>query len=292
MTKTTYYPNWKERVVFTPEGPCHQELIVTDTFRAVLVGLEAGQKILPHPTSTGTYHFLEGSGWMTVDGERLAVAPGATVVVPNGVPRGVEAETRLAFLGTQAQAAMKKPNWEPLMKFGPMIMVGLMIGVMLIGVLMFSGSGGWWSGMLRMMVSSGSGDLGLGMWAAMLLPFVGLLIMLVMMVFFFRRMTGDSGLMSGAMGHGGLMAKMMGHSHDSQSQSEKNTVTTLTYNIPAISCRHCKMRIERKVGKLSGVGSVSVDVDAKQAVIKFVPPATEAEIIALLAEIGYPPESQ
>ena len=52
MTHTKYFPNWRESVVFTPEGPRHQELIVTDTFRAVLVGLEAGQKIPPHPTST------------------------------------------------------------------------------------------------------------------------------------------------------------------------------------------------------------------------------------------------
>ena len=69
-------------------------------------------------------------------------------------------------------------------------------------------------------------------------------------------------------------------------------MTTLTYNVPSISCRHCKMTIERKVGKLAGVTSVNVDVDAKQAVIKFDSPATEAEIEALLAEIGYPPESQ
>ena len=69
-------------------------------------------------------------------------------------------------------------------------------------------------------------------------------------------------------------------------------MSTLTYTIPAVNCAHCKLTIERKVGKLAGVGSVSVDVDAKQAVIKFGSPATEVEIEALLAEIGYPPEKQ
>ena len=48
------------------------------------------------------------------------------------------------------------------------------------------------------------------------------------------------------------------------------------------------MTIEREVGKLTGVASVSVDVDAKRAVIKFEPPTTKAEIEALLVEIGYP----
>jgi quercetin dioxygenase-like cupin family protein len=44
------------------------------------------------------YHILEGSGWMFVDGERWPVSPGATIVMPDGTVRGMEAETRLAFL--------------------------------------------------------------------------------------------------------------------------------------------------------------------------------------------------
>lgn len=108
MTQTTYYSDWKERITFTPEGPSYQELIVTDSFRAVLVGLEAGQKIAPHTTSAGAYHFLDGSGWMVVNGERYAIKPGATIAVGGGASRGVEAETRLAFLGTQA--SMGKPE--------------------------------------------------------------------------------------------------------------------------------------------------------------------------------------
>ena len=47
------------------------------------------------------YHFLEGCGWMIVDDERLPVGPGATVVMPAGTVRGIEAETRLAFLATR-----------------------------------------------------------------------------------------------------------------------------------------------------------------------------------------------
>lgn len=69
-------------------------------------------------------------------------------------------------------------------------------------------------------------------------------------------------------------------------------MTTLTYNIPAVNCGHYKMTIERKVSELSGIASVSVDVSAKQAIIKFDSPTTKVEIEALLAEIGYPPESQ
>ena len=279
MTQPKLYPKWKETVVFDADGPRHQGLMETDSLRAMLVGLEAGQKISPHPASAAAYHFLEGSGWVTVGDERFAVGPGATVVVPSGAPRGVEAETRLAFLG--AQAAMKTPKWGPLMKYGPMIMFGVMIGVMIISALMFYGGGGMGLGMLGMMMSAGSGGLGPRLLGAMLLPFLGMLIMFGMMFFFSRKMAG-----------GGPMSGMTGHRHVPHSQSQEDNVTTLTYNIPSISCRHCKMTIERKVGKLAGVTSVNVDVGARQAVIEFGQPATKPEIEAQLVEIGYPPESQ
>ncbi|MBI3760503.1 MAG: hypothetical protein HY260_01390 [Chloroflexi bacterium] len=98
------YPNWKEKVVFSAAGPQPQTLVETDKFKAVLVGLEAGQKIPQHPAPIAVYHFLEGTGWMIVNGERFAVAPGVTVVAPHGAKRGVEAETRIAFLGVHGSS--------------------------------------------------------------------------------------------------------------------------------------------------------------------------------------------
>jgi quercetin dioxygenase-like cupin family protein len=72
-----------------------------DKFKVILAGLEPGQKIPPHPEAQAMYHFLEGAGAMIVDGERLAVEAGATVITPQGAVRGVEAETRLAFLAAR-----------------------------------------------------------------------------------------------------------------------------------------------------------------------------------------------
>lgn len=102
MIRTMLYSDWREHVVFADDGPKPQKLLETSTFRAVLVGLEPGQRIPPHPAPASAYYILDGTGWMIVDGERLAIRPGATVVVPDGAVRGVEAETRLAFLGAQA----------------------------------------------------------------------------------------------------------------------------------------------------------------------------------------------
>lgn len=102
MTSTKVHPDWRSIVVFSNEGPQPQKLIETATFRAVLVGLEAGQRIPQHPAPASAYHVLDGSGWMIVDGERMPLAPGSTIVMSDGAVRGVEAETRLAFLGTQS----------------------------------------------------------------------------------------------------------------------------------------------------------------------------------------------
>ncbi|MDE3088006.1 MAG: cupin domain-containing protein [Chloroflexota bacterium] len=95
------YPDWRDKVVFSSDGPKPQTLMDSDKFKVVVGGLEAGQKIPPHPEGESVFHFLEGTGWMNVDGERFAVKPGATVVTPAGAARGIEAETRLAFLAAR-----------------------------------------------------------------------------------------------------------------------------------------------------------------------------------------------
>ncbi len=95
------YPNWKETIVFSPDGPQPQLLVENDKFKVILAGLEPGQKIPAHPEAQAMYHFLEGTGAMIVDGERLAVEAGTTVITPQGAVRGVEAEARLAFLAAR-----------------------------------------------------------------------------------------------------------------------------------------------------------------------------------------------
>ena len=96
-----YYPNTQEKAVFSPGGPQPQVLFTQGEVKVLVGGLEAGQKIPAHPEGLAVYHFLEGRGWMLVDGERLAVGPGSTVITLEGAPRGMEAETRLTFLASR-----------------------------------------------------------------------------------------------------------------------------------------------------------------------------------------------
>ncbi|MBC8331478.1 MAG: heavy-metal-associated domain-containing protein [Anaerolineae bacterium] len=65
-------------------------------------------------------------------------------------------------------------------------------------------------------------------------------------------------------------------------------MTTVTYNIPNISCGHCVHTIKMEVGDLAGVSTVDASAESKTATIEFDAPASEDAIKVLLAEINYP----
>lgn len=101
MTQATLYADWRDKVIYAAEGPQPQPLMTDEKVKIIVAGLEPGQKIPPHPEAAAMYHILEGSGWMLVDDQQMPVKQGATVVMPAGTVRGMEAETRLAFLAAR-----------------------------------------------------------------------------------------------------------------------------------------------------------------------------------------------
>ena len=101
MTREALYADWKEVVVYSDEGMQPQVLVETAQYRCVIAGLAAENSVPPHPEGPAIFHFLEGSGRMSVGEESFAVQAGATVIVPDGAKRGIEAETQLAFLAVR-----------------------------------------------------------------------------------------------------------------------------------------------------------------------------------------------
>lgn len=97
------FTNWQEKVVYGTDGPQPHILLETNTSKVVLVGLQPGQIIPPHPAPSSVYTIIDGTGWMTVNDDRIALEPGVIVTMPDETVRGVEAETRLVFLGTRSQ---------------------------------------------------------------------------------------------------------------------------------------------------------------------------------------------
>lgn len=61
---------------------------------------------------------------------------------------------------------------------------------------------------------------------------------------------------------------------------------TITYNVPDISCGHCRAAITSEVSTVAGVESVEVDLDAKTVTVT-AEPLDEAAIIAAIDEAGY-----
>lgn len=62
--------------------------------------------------------------------------------------------------------------------------------------------------------------------------------------------------------------------------------TTRTYDVPDISCGHCKETIESTLGDREDVESVEVDVDARE--VRVVGAASEDDVRSSLGEAGYP----
>jgi copper chaperone len=58
-----------------------------------------------------------------------------------------------------------------------------------------------------------------------------------------------------------------------------------TYNVPDISCGHCKQAIEGEVNKLDGVAEVVVDIESKTVTVDGV--ASDEAIRAAIEEAGY-----
>jgi copper chaperone len=62
-------------------------------------------------------------------------------------------------------------------------------------------------------------------------------------------------------------------------------VTTRTYEVPAISCGHCKQAIEGAVGALDDVERVEVDIEARTVAVEGT--ASEDTVTAAIDEAGY-----
>jgi len=63
-------------------------------------------------------------------------------------------------------------------------------------------------------------------------------------------------------------------------------MSTITYNVPDVSCDHCRAAITREVATIAGVDSVEVDLAAKTVVVSG-EPLDAAAIAAAIDEAGF-----
>jgi copper chaperone CopZ len=62
-------------------------------------------------------------------------------------------------------------------------------------------------------------------------------------------------------------------------------MSTIVYEVPGISCGHCKAAIEGEVAKVEGVDAVEVSIDDKTVTVSG--SAADAAIRAAIDEAGY-----
>ncbi len=65
-------------------------------------------------------------------------------------------------------------------------------------------------------------------------------------------------------------------------------MSSVIYSVPKITCGHCVRTIQTELSEMDGVTGVVVSETTKQVEVEFSPPASEARIEALLAEINFP----
>lgn len=62
------------------------------------------------------------------------------------------------------------------------------------------------------------------------------------------------------------------------------------YNVGGMTCSHCKMRVEKAIQAVSGVESVTADVEAKEVVV--IGQADHKQIIMAIKTAGYSVEEK
>ena len=101
MDTRTLTPDWRDVVAYAAPRPQPALLVDEEDLRVLVVGLEPGGQVPPHPERRAVYHALEGEGVFHLDGAALPFRAGAVVVAPLGSTRGIDAVTRLAFLAVR-----------------------------------------------------------------------------------------------------------------------------------------------------------------------------------------------
>ncbi len=66
-------------------------------------------------------------------------------------------------------------------------------------------------------------------------------------------------------------------------------MSSITYEVPNISCGHCVHTIQTELSDLAGVTKVAASQADRKVTVEYEAPATEEGIIALMTEINYPP---
>jgi quercetin dioxygenase-like cupin family protein len=94
--------NLQDLIEYSRIARIKKDVLLTDWFNVVLVCLEEGQEISPHPEPYAVlFHVIDGEGTITAGTERYEVKPNHMIFVPKDGVRGIAPRTRMSLVGIQ-----------------------------------------------------------------------------------------------------------------------------------------------------------------------------------------------
>jgi quercetin dioxygenase-like cupin family protein len=95
----------EEFLTYSSTGPTKSVFFEAGRLKAQVMGLEAGQIILPCRMDHDVFFYvMEGKGWAVIDGEMTPLAATSWLFVPKEKgTRSLEAATRMAILAVQVR---------------------------------------------------------------------------------------------------------------------------------------------------------------------------------------------
>jgi quercetin dioxygenase-like cupin family protein len=87
---------------FSAEGPVKTDLLRSTMFNVVVVCLETGQEIPPHPEPYAVFFLvLEGEGLFTTGKDSFRLRSGSGIFIERDGVRGIRCLDRMSVLGVQ-----------------------------------------------------------------------------------------------------------------------------------------------------------------------------------------------
>ncbi len=94
--------NLEELKEFAVSEFSKKELVVTDSFKLLLICFEPGQSVPPCVMERSTvFYIVEGRGMVSVSDEEHTVSAGSIMLIEPDLARQIKAETRLVVLAMQ-----------------------------------------------------------------------------------------------------------------------------------------------------------------------------------------------
>ncbi len=94
--------NLEELKEFAVSEFSKKELVVTESFKLLLICFEPGQSVPPCVMERSTvFYIVEGRGMVSVSDEEYTVSAGSIMLIEPDLARQIKAETRLVVLAMQ-----------------------------------------------------------------------------------------------------------------------------------------------------------------------------------------------